>query len=968
MDSKQAFVPKNTVITAPAGSGKTYTLSEIFVSLLKDQFLNMSLNEIVAITFTNKAAGELKSRVLSRLMNEAPEILRSRYYESTSRFRISTIHSFFRSLVEAVDPYSPLRLADFGSTQMPEWLKAEIARTAIKSAENSRYLKFFKPDRTATYLEEMFLNMPVSYVWAKAMVDNAEKHKDLPVVQWFAELSKLFLNLNKKYQEWKIANNLLEFSDIELFVYRLIEEEQELPISRILLSFNEHIRALLIDEFQDTSKIQWRIIEKLAEEWLSGQGLREANQGSIYLIGDPKQSIYLFRGTDVSIMVDVTRNFSERAQSEIGSEAYAVESLKNNFRSLPVVIDFVNRTFEKLFSNKDSSQGDHITFYEKFYATRSDEHELGRVAAVFINGEKSGEIAELEADFISNEILNLVRGGKKIYDSKTGDVRFINFGDIAILLKTRTGLEALEKKLIEKGVPFISVDSGYTSLKPLNFLLTFLMLFDPRYNRDNFLPKILKFLNMGSYIGEYRSLKEIREKAPQPLKLLSDAYENFLDAYVKKGLFGAFITTKSMLEDLMHRSQLEPEQIEYSLRILSEVIYYMETNGIRNLKSIADIVRSRLSEIIPEISVFPNAVTVMSIHKSKGLEFPVVFVANLYRQGKGKSFQFLPAAAENNFLKQFESVYFSFDPNKHFSLLNKEDPIFEEFKKALSEESKKRKEISEIYEAEDEKRLLYVATTRARDILYVLLPKEPRKLRNISKVILSFWEILNEDEKLEKINYEGNAQEQEAPQNILGSLLHIATFAKKKKKPEDYDARNLLDAVSYEKDEARRLRKGKPASEEIEPGRKFHEKVAAGSLIHQAIAEFGSGLKSRDEALYSLEKRARSLIKNDDLVDTLLSSFKEISRWVEEKIENTERSLFELRFLMVSNDEFREGRMDAIFFESNKVLVCDFKLEAESEGAKEKYFNQIEFYRNASSEIFGLPVEASLKFLIKEGS
>jgi ATP-dependent helicase/nuclease subunit A len=968
VDKKQPFVPKNTVITAPAGSGKPHALSEKFIRLLKDDFLNMSLNEIVAITFTNKAAGELKRRVLSKLMEEAPEILRSRYYESTSRFRISTIHSFFRSLVEAVDPYSPLKLSDFGSNQMPDWLKAEIMKAALKSEEISNYLKFFKPDRTAAYIEEMFYSMPVSYVWAKSMVENAEKRKDSLVVQWLAELSRLFLELNEKYQEWKIANNLLEFSDIELFVYRLIEEEQNLPVSRVLLSFNEQIRALLIDEFQDTSKIQWRIIEKLAEEWLSGQGLREANQGSIYLIGDPKQSIYLFRGTDVSIMVDITREFSERAQSDIGSEVYAVESLKDNYRSLPVIIDFVNRTFEKLFSSPADAREDHITVYERFNATRTDEHKLGRVVAVFTDGESLGEISALEADFISNEILNLVRSGRKIYDPRTGDVRLISFGDIAILLKTRTGLEALEKKLFEKGIPFISVDSGYTSLKPLNFLLTFLKLFDPRHNRDNLVPKILKLLNMDSYIGEYRNLKDIKEKAPQPLNLLSAAYEKFVDAYVKEGLFGAFIASKSILEDLMHRSQLEPEQIEYSLRILSEVIYYMETNGIRNLKSIADVVKGRISEIIPELSVFPNAVTVMSIHKSKGLEFPVVFVANLYRQGKGKSFQFLPSAAENNFKKQLDSVYFSVNPNRHFSLMNTDNPLFEDFKKAVKSESDRLKTISKSYEAEDEKRLLYVAVTRARDILYVLLPKEPKKIRNISEVILSFADILKGDKQLEKIDYQIEEQEKDTQQNILDALLHIATFAKKKIKPEEYDVRSLLNAVSYEKDEARRLKKGKPASEEIEPERKFHEKIAAGSLIHQAIAEFGSGMKNLDEAIYSLEKRARSLIGNDELINALLSSFRNISSWIEEKAAASEKSLFEMRFLMVSDDEFREGRMDAVFLKDNEVLVCDFKLEAESEHARVKYANQIEFYKNAASEIFDCPAQAVLKFLVEEGS
>ena len=113
----------------------------------------------------------------------------------------------------------------------------------------------------------------------------------------------------------------------------------------ILYSFDEHTDHILVDEFQDTNSIQWQIIDKLTEEWRSGIGSKRSKgkTPTIFLVGDDKQSIYLFRGANAGVFEEAKSRLSEW----LGNE-YHFEKAKENFRSLPAIINFTNALFEKL--------------------------------------------------------------------------------------------------------------------------------------------------------------------------------------------------------------------------------------------------------------------------------------------------------------------------------------------------------------------------------------------------------------------------------------------------------------------------------------------------------------------------------------------------------------------------------------------------------------------------------------------
>ena len=134
----------------------------------------------------------------------------------------------------------------------------------------------------------------------------------------------------------------MDFDDLEIYAYRLL---QSLESPDILYWLDRKILHFLVDEFQDTSDIQWAILKKLTEEIFSGQGADKPMPPTLFVVGDEKQSIYRFREANYRLI----HNIREKMEKNIPAEAREILTLDKNFRSTPEVIETVNRVFGALW-------------------------------------------------------------------------------------------------------------------------------------------------------------------------------------------------------------------------------------------------------------------------------------------------------------------------------------------------------------------------------------------------------------------------------------------------------------------------------------------------------------------------------------------------------------------------------------------------------------------------------------------
>nr|MDA8088087.1 UvrD-helicase domain-containing protein [Nitrospiraceae bacterium] len=524
---------KSFVISSPAGSGKTEKLARRYISLIAS---GSEVERVLAITFTEKAASEMKQRILKILASENPELyagIRPR----VPLMRISTIHSFCLRLLRrfhlelGLDP--ALKVAD-------EAVSAFLIRdsiTDVLKSEQDRPGLFFDLmrergirgwDGFLTHLTEIFRLRPLSELILEEPLDIREGRESM--------LLALFIRCLAAYRAKKEEARLIDFSDLEILAYKALLKSPHWQ--NILYSFDEYTDHILVDEFQDTSALQWRILDKLTEEWRAGLGAkREAGAvPTFFLVGDEKQSIYLFRGADVTVM----KKARHRLENFLGPE-FEFHQAKDNYRSLPAIIEFTNRLFEKLMPRQTSlplsqQTGPQVGLqtsqtglwqvdYSPFEAKREG---AGKVELLLLDepagpNETSPGVTSpapgrtrdkraLEALALAKLIKTMRRNFTIYCNGGSGSGaggRPCEYGDMAVLLRQRTHLAAFEEAFRGAGVPFLVVKGMGFYEEPEVALLREFACFIARPEDDYSLFCLLRSPLFGM---SYESLRRLRAK------------------------------------------------------------------------------------------------------------------------------------------------------------------------------------------------------------------------------------------------------------------------------------------------------------------------------------------------------------------------------------------------------------------------------------------------------------------------
>ena len=544
------------------------------------------------------------------------------------------------------------------------------------------------------------------------------------------KIEKIVLEFEEKFANKKKEKNRIDFHDIEHFALQLLiqkdEEGQVIP-SNIAKQLQEKYDEIAIDEYQDSNLVQEYILNSVSK------------QNNIFMVGDIKQSIYRFREAKPELFLEKYRNYEEVSEIPTKGNGRKIKLFKN-FRSREEVLNLTNWVFQQIMSEK---LGD-VEYDEEEYLNlganyQEEENRLPELHILDlakeereIESQEDGieeqetEIIEKnveEAKMVVRLIQELFDKNVMVYDKKQGR-RKIEYKDIAILLRSTANIAPIyEKQLTANHLPvFCDTSSEYLETTEIQTIVALLKIIDNPM-QDIPLVQVLR-----SPIGNFtdNDLVEIR---------LSDAKGYFYEAMLKKR-----ITATEELRNKINRflTQIQSWREEEKELPLNELIWkiYMDTNyyhyvgllnngnvkqanlkmlferakqyetasfkGLYHFIHFVDRLRQKNNDLSSAkiVGENDNVIRIMSIHKSKGLEFPVVLLCNA-----GK--QFNKQDLNESILMHQELGFGPNDKNRNLSIeyptLAKEAIKIQLEKELISEEM----------------RVLYVALTRAKEKLII---------------------------------------------------------------------------------------------------------------------------------------------------------------------------------------------------------------------------------------------------------
>ncbi|MBN1390006.1 MAG: UvrD-helicase domain-containing protein [Candidatus Thermoplasmatota archaeon] len=793
---------KHVAVTAGAGSGKTRILVERYLSILKEEKIGPM--NILALTFTEKAASEMKDRIRKEVRKMAAEE-GGRWFEvleELDRSDISTVHSFCSGLVRmlpvpvGVDPdfrvisdtesseimrevlnevftvegveSTSLRrlLVDYGMTQTVKMLKGlikessktpvpltsdafrEVSLRALESSLSSRLslavedlpkviqsleeieriplpgtskdkaldlIRQMRPvldaGRSPRELlsamdmkKELFLtsrgeerrvgNLGNMGVWKENLGKLREafsrifsfvhEHRSILPFASGDELSKraaerikdllvVYERVSEMFTSRKREENGLDFDDMISMAIWLLERNEE-NIRDTLVARYKH---LLVDEFQDTDPHQWKLVELL---WGGGESSR------LFIVGDPKQSIYGFRSADVRLFLSA----QQALDAHLSGEKVVLDL---NFRSRKEVMEVVNGIFPDIMGEGSEKWG---VPFDPLEAHRSGG---GTVTLIGVLGKSGSERREgMEA------ARTIKRAVGKWMVEEDGEDRPLRYSDIAILVPTRWGFGHYEDGLRAHGIPFqVYKGKGFFERQEVADVLNILS-FVTNPNDDLALASVLK----GPFFGlsDEDLFRISRQRGVTLFDRLSQLPDEFGEDH---DLLSSFVMMSGALPPHLALPTILESSCVYAsaggrreARNLDRIVEWaMEETSVSSMFDLCQRLKRCVDEPPkegePPMSLGEDSVTMMTIHSAKGLEWPMVMVLGMNHEGGGGP-----------------KPPFLLDPDIGVSLLVADHSTGKLVKTPswiTAEEE------ASIKEEEERKRLLYVAMTRARDHL-----------------------------------------------------------------------------------------------------------------------------------------------------------------------------------------------------------------------------------------------------------
>lgn len=722
--------------------------------------------------------------------------------------------------------------------------------------------------------------------------------------------------LRREIELIMLETNKVHLSELSQRIHRIIEAE---PVPYLYERIGERYRHLLIDEFQDTSHLQWRNLIPLI---VNALGTKSANM----VVGDVKQAIYRWRSGDAEIMAhlpELPSDYHLPQERHIFKHYFQPYQLEYNFRSAAPIVEFNNQFFDYVVKNFSKEYPDLARYYQNHSQKVKKQHP-GRVELLLLDYKEDQKA--LEGDCVEDNFQLC----KEIIDKSIAEGFKAN--EIAIICRTNSEAIQLAARLLENGYRVVSPESLLVSQSPrVQFIIGFMRILAQPLNpsvRSEVLYFLYRHLQIDGINGDYsgKTHREISEIASNPR--LSDFLQFICDRFGKHLIFRAlqYLSLYEIAEELIrifHLNDNAAEQI-FLQRLLDELLIFSQ-NQNNNLDDFIDYWDKKADTI--SVTMPPageEAIRLMTIHSAKGLQFPVVIV---------------PSADWE--LTPHHQTY-TWVPWTNQRLASELPAIWVQISKKMRHTA-----FAHLYEKEkqaafiDGINILYVAMTRAENRLYIISYKRDvdKKVSKAGDLLAQFVKnnhSLKKEEFLNVIRYVLTNEPVPLRRPLLAPTVQT------------YVLENFLSTESRDKLRMRRNDKG--TGENRIDLQTLYQARRQGVLLHYAFekirymedlpyavtALLHEGLITEEEQ-QSLQKKLTQLLHLPEIAPLFTLQPK--------RIVLNEKELIAKKTVESPSETFRPDR---IVIDPDRITILDYKTGME---LKEKHAQQIKAYARLITQI-----------------
>ena len=581
------------LIIAGAGTGKTTVITERIKNLILSKKVKPS--EILALTFTEKAAREMEERVDVALP-----------YGYTQMW-IMTFHSFCdRALRDSalnvgLDPKYKL---------MSEAETTQFIRNNLFKFDLDYFRPLGNPTKFIGGMLQHFSRLQDEDVSSLDYLTYAKKLRGADKLE--IKKTKELANAYRTYEELKTKENVMDFGDLIVKTLKLFRERKN-----VLKEYQKQFKYLLVDEFQDTNYAQYELIKLLVSP---------KNNANITVVGDDSQSIYKFRGAAVSNILSFRKDYKKAKTI----------TLIENYRSTQTILDSAYRLIK--FNDPDTLE-----------AQLGISKEL-----ISVKKEKGEEIKFIHVDRVENEADEIAKEIEKLTSGESRSTREVyQFKDIAILVRANNHSEPIIRALYRHGIPHQFLGPG--RLFRQSEIIDLISYLKVLYNFEDSVA-LYRILSMEYFDISGRELAEVGNYARKNNLSLFEAAEKVGGEKVKKiteiinkhlglirketagQLLYYFLSETGLLVKMLSPESVEAERKAKNIsKFFDKLKSYEADHENATVPAIVDWL-----ELSIELGESPrasdsdwtdiNAVNILTVHSAKGLEFPVVFLVNLVAQ------------------------------------------------------------------------------------------------------------------------------------------------------------------------------------------------------------------------------------------------------------------------------------------------------------------------------------------------
>ena len=724
------------------------------------------------------------------------------------------------------------------------------------------------------------------------------------------EIVDILLKLHNEFEIVKQKEGLYDFNDISHLAIKLVKENETIR-EEIKNSFDE----ILIDEYQDTNDIQELFISQI-------------QNNNVYMVGDIKQSIYRFRNANPYLFKTKYDNYSKN----IGGKKI---DLIKNFRSRDEVLNNINLIFNYIMDDDIGGanyiQDHQMVFGNMTYKNEGNTNQDYNMKVLTYEQDDTFKNIVKEAFIIASDIKNKIENKYQIFDKDKKILRNAEYSDFVILLDVKKNF-TLYKQIFEYlNIPLLMYsDTDLTLSDDLfvlkNLIKLILLVHDNNYTEEfkyNYVSLARSFLfnysdndifttcinnnfKEDEIINKCKKISTTIDYLP-----LTQIFENILEEfnYLEK-----ILTTKNIID--------KEKRVEYITNLLNDL-----SDKNYNLYDLSYYLE-QVIELGYNIKYKPyqssvNSVKIMSIHTSKGLEFPICYLAG----------------TENKFNTRDITEKISFDNNYGILLPEISEEVLPTIRTMLYKIKARREDISERI------RLLYVLVTRAKEQFIIVMPEKEKetylenkvsivkrdKYISFNSILESIKPLLSEyTEKQENIKY-------------TDEYLYQSNIKELEK---DTEEKITLEEISFDNNQIEETHYSKNSINLID--KETRKVMDIGTEVHQILEEIDFNKPNLDELVPDkfIRNKIDKFIQSDIIKNNLNSTFYK-----------------EYEFIFTKENEIKRGIIDLLIENDKEMIIIDYKL---NNVLDEAYTKQLNGYKEYISTITTKPIKVYLYSIIGE--